>query len=194
MYVTTQSASQEVTPGHITARETNKKPAAPTVTLLPPVVTSSQEPTVTPPPNPEPSMHAATHSALQKATPIHITAKGRKIKHLSGSKIFDNRKRATQTWISGGAQGHYTIQIMMTADSEAEKKISDILDDEVYQKAQGHIYILHKKIKPPIIFVYHGIYNSMQEARQARDQLPTSIKKNNPFPLTIADAIKKNSR
>ncbi len=175
------------------AEKLPEPPRTPTVALASPVAALPPAPAATPSPILIPSMHSTTQSASQEATPTHLTVKEIKRKHLSGSEIFNKRKRATQTWRSNKLRGHYTIQILMTADLAGEKKISHTLNDEVYQKAQDHIYILRKQSNPPIIFLYHGIYSSMQEARKARDQLPASIKKHNPFPLAIADAINKKS-
>ncbi len=192
MDVTTQPTSQEALSSP--AEKLPTPPPTPTVTPPPPVVASPQAPAATPKPIPKPSMDVTTQPASQEATPVYITVKERKRKHLSGSKIFDERKRATRTWISGGLRGRYTIQIFMAKAPEAEKQTRHIFDDEVYQKIQDHIYIQQKDFSTPTIFVYHGIYNSMQEARLARDQLPASMKKYNPFPLAIADTIKKSDK
>ncbi len=182
----TQPASQEISSSPAEKLPVPEQTLA--VTSPPPVVAPPLTPI--PPPNPKPTIQVATQPASQEATPTLITARERNKKQLSGSKIFDKRKQATQAWTSRELRGRYTIQILMTNAPAAEKQIYNTLEDEVFLKAQNDIYILHKNFNRPAIIVFHGIYNSMQEARQARDKLPTSMKKYNPFPLVIADAIK----
>ncbi len=112
-------------------------------------------------------------------------------KSIAGTKLFDERERAAKKWLIGGGQAKYTIQLMALNSDTAETNIRQMLNNEEYQQSRDQLYILRKKSTPPIIFMYYGTYASMQEARQARKQLPAAMGKFNPYPLAVADAVKK---
>jgi len=113
-------------------------------------------------------------------------------KHISGGKLFDERERASRNWLAGGLRGNYTIQVMMLTAPTAEKNIRQLLNEDAFQEAREQLYILRKKASPPTIFIYYGIYPTIQEARLARNHLPVAMRKHHPYPLAITDALRKS--
>jgi len=66
----------------------------------------------------------------------------------------------------------------------------------VYEKIfifaiKDNLYILNKKTSPPTLFVFYGTYDSMEQARQARNNMPLFLRKHHPYALSISDAMKK---
>lgn len=108
--------------------------------------------------------------------------------------VYNKRREASLVWLSGEMQRRYTIQLMTISVPDSKMKIEDILNDEVYRTVQDKIFILDNDSDPQTIFLFHGMYNSAQEARSARNALPKGLRKYKPFPLSIGDAIAKNRK
>lgn len=145
----------------------------------------------------EPSVklsEAAPIQGVQKTTPVKISLEKDKTKRFAGGTILEKRKRATSSWSSRALRDRYTIQILMLKSRTAEKELSQILDSDVYRNVQDNLYILKKNSRPMQIFLYYGAYMTAREAREARDELPATLKKYTPFPLSIAAAVKKSRR
>jgi len=157
-------------------------PVTATVTTQPPVVQLSA---------PVPPKPVTILPTVRKVAPNQLTDKNTKKKFIPGGQFFDERERATRTWIAGGLRGRFTVQVMVLADSKEKNNIHSIFEGNDFQEARDQIYILRNPANPPTIYVFHGVYRSIQEARQARDNLPGNMKKYSPYPLPITDAIKK---
>jgi len=65
-----------------------------------------------------------------------------------------------------------------------------LVKDE-YFAIKDNLYILRKKTSPPTLFVFYGTYDSMEQARQARNNMPLFLRKHHPYALSISDAMKK---
>ena len=69
---------------------------------------------------------------------------------------------------------------------------STLVQDDFYQ-IRDQLYLFRKKTNPPTVFVYHGLYESLDAAREARNNMPVFLRKQHPYPLAVNDALKKLS-
>jgi MSHA biogenesis protein MshM len=108
-----------------------------------------------------------------------------------GEKVFRERLAASASWLAGIHKGNYTIQLMMLVSDQAQASIANTLIQDEYYPLRDQLYILRKKITPPAIFVFYGMYDSLEAAREARNNMPVFLRKNHPYPLAVSDALKK---
>ncbi len=104
--------------------------------------------------------------------------------------LYQERLKATSTWIAWAYRGGYTVQLMVLASEKAEDNLKKILIDDKYYEIKDHLFILNK-ISPKTIYVFYGNYSSMAEGRHARDNMPSFLRKNQPYVLPIQDALDK---
>ncbi|MDW7773684.1 MAG: AAA family ATPase [Desulfobulbaceae bacterium] len=107
--------------------------------------------------------------------------------------LFQERLRASSNWLAWSYRGGYTIQLMMLNAEDAEENLKDILIQEKYTSVRDNMYIIRRN-SPPAFFVYYGMYNTLNEARQARDNLPVVLQGHQPYALSIQEAWKKTER
>ncbi|OQX13352.1 MAG: hypothetical protein BWK76_16360 [Desulfobulbaceae bacterium A2] len=184
----------ESAPSHVVA----PPPVAVSSPAMEPLDTPAVEPAKSAAPSPRPNVPAtssvinispASEKAAAEKAPLAQDVK--KHKSIAGTKLFDERENVAKKWLTGAGQGKYTIQLMALNSATAEANIRQMLNNDEYQQTRDHLYILRKKSNPPTIFMYYGTYSSIQEARQARQQLPAAMGKFNPYPLAVSDAVKK---
>lgn len=108
-----------------------------------------------------------------------------------GEKIFQERKRASAKWLANAYHNRYTVQMMMLASEQAAPNIKRVLAQDEYVAIKNYLYILTKKTSPPTLFVFYGTYDSMEQARQARNNMPLFLRKHHPYALSINAAMKK---
>lgn len=108
-------------------------------------------------------------------------------------ELFDERIKASSSWLAWAYRGGYTIQLMVLASDKAEKNLKKILVDERYYAVKDHLYIL-KKRSPRTIYLFYGNYETMEEARQVRNKMPPFLRANQPYVLSIKDALDKTRR
>ncbi len=95
-------------------------------------------------------------------------------------------------WVAEALHGGYTIQLMMLTSQQAEINLKKMLVQDAYYSLKDKLYILRKKVTPPTLFVYYGIYDSLDAARNARNTMPVFLRKHHPYALSISDALKKS--
>ncbi len=110
---------------------------------------------------------------------------------VSGEQLYQERLRASAKWLAGGYHNAYTVQLMMLASEQAATNLKKMLVNEDYCAIKNNLYILRKKTSPPTLFVFYGTYNSMEQARQARNNMPLFLRKHHPYALSINAAMKK---
>ncbi|WP_319586560.1 AAA family ATPase [uncultured Desulfobulbus sp.] len=108
-----------------------------------------------------------------------------------GEKIFRERLAASASWLAGIHKGNYTIQLMMLVSDQAQASVTNTFIQDEYYPIRDQLYVLRKKNTPPAIFVYYGMYDSLEAAREARNNMPVFLRKNHPYPLAVSDALKK---
>jgi septal ring-binding cell division protein DamX len=108
-----------------------------------------------------------------------------------GELLFRERRRASAGWLAEAFRGGYTIQLMMLTSNNAEGNLKRMLVQDQYHDIKDQLYILRKKSSPPTLFVYYGIYDSMDQARKERNIMPVFLRKHHPYAVSINDALKK---
>jgi len=127
----------------------------------------------------------------KKIVPVEpIVEKKKVIPRRDADALYQERLKATSTWIAWAYRGGYTVQLMVLASENAEDNLKKILIDDKYYKVKDHLFIL-KKISPQTIYVYYGNYSSMAEGRSARDNMPSFLRENRPYVLPIQDSLDK---
>ena len=79
----------------------------------------------------------------------------------------------------------------MLVSNQAQASIANTLIQDEFYPIRDQLYILRKKTTPPSIFVFYGLYDSLESARVARNDMPVFLRKHHPYPLAISDALKK---
>lgn len=110
---------------------------------------------------------------------------------ISGEQLYQERIRASAKWLAGGYHSEYTVQLMMLASEQASTSIKKMLAQEDYCAIKNNLYILRKKTAPQTLFIFYGTYDSMEQARQARNNMPLFLRKHHPYALSINAAMKK---
>jgi len=104
---------------------------------------------------------------------------------------FQLRRQAADSWLKSKHDGEYTIQLMMLSSSQAEENLKQMFSTNEYAEVIDELYILSKATNQSTIFVFFGIYPSMEAARQARNTMPPFLRKNHPYALAVKDAVLK---
>ena len=107
-----------------------------------------------------------------------------------GEALFKERMRASSNWLAWAYRGGYTIQLMVLVSGNAEENLKRMLVEESYFSVKENLYIL-RKTSPPTLFVFYGLYDSIAEARQARNNMHVFLRKHHPYALSINEALKK---
>jgi type II secretory pathway predicted ATPase ExeA/outer membrane biosynthesis protein TonB len=102
-------------------------------------------------------------------------------------QLFAERIKASSKWRT---RSGYTIQLMALASETAEENFKGLLAQDRYAAVKEQLYVVRKAI-PPTLFVYFGFFETMEAARRARERLPDFLLKNQPYPLSIDQALKK---
>ncbi len=107
-----------------------------------------------------------------------------------GDALFNERVKASSTWLAWAYRGGYTVQLMVLASDNAEENLKTILLDERYYEIKDMLYILRKR-NPYTIYLFYGNFPSMDEARAVRNKMPPFLRETQPYVLPIMDALKK---
>lgn len=111
----------------------------------------------------------------------------------SGSEDkFQLRRQAADSWLKSKHDGEYTIQLMMLSSPQAEENLKRMFSTKEYVEVIDQLYILSKTTNQSTIFVFFGMYPSMEAARQARNTMPPFLRKNHPYALAVKDAVLKS--
>jgi type II secretory pathway predicted ATPase ExeA/septal ring-binding cell division protein DamX len=105
--------------------------------------------------------------------------------------MYGKRVAAGSSWLAGKKDNKYTIQLMVLSSESAEASMGKILGQKQYSKEAGQFYIFEKATNPQAVFVFLGEYNSMTEAREARDRIPEAFQKHKPYVLSVQGAMQK---
>lgn len=107
-------------------------------------------------------------------------------------EIFEERLRATSNWLAWSYRGGYTIQLMMLGSESAEENLQSLLARDDYYSIKDDLYILRlRRATSPTLILFYGLFETMDQARRARDNLPPFLLKNQPYALSIKDALIK---
>jgi septal ring-binding cell division protein DamX len=97
-----------------------------------------------------------------------------------------------ESWLAGEKNEHYTLQLMVLADDQAENKLKEILHNEETRQMSENFIVLSKSTSPAILILYYGEYATLAEAREARNNLPPSLRQYAPYPVSVKQAVQKS--
>lgn len=110
-----------------------------------------------------------------------------------GELLFEERLRATSSWLAWSYRGGFTIQLMVLASDTAEENLKNLLIQDDYYGVRDNLYIL-RKASSPVLLVFYGLYASMDEARRAGNRLPPFLLNHQPYALSINEALTKTEQ
>ncbi len=107
-------------------------------------------------------------------------------------EVYQRRLSAAAKWHLPSYKEKFTVQMLMLASQEAETNVRKMLIRDEYLDIETKLYILRKKANDqPALYIFYGIFDTMDEARNARNTMPLFLRKHHPYPLSIIDAMKK---
>ncbi len=106
-----------------------------------------------------------------------------------GETLYKEALETGMRWIRGENASLYTLQIMVVPTASSEKKLQEDFKTMVYRNLPDRFSILHNEKN---LFLFYGSYPGVEAARQARNQLPEKLKKYEPYPLSVGEAVEKS--
>lgn len=104
-------------------------------------------------------------------------------------KTYVDAMKRGAVWQNSEEKGLYTLQLMVLTEPSAIDTLHGILQRQEFRDLADKFYILKNS---STIFVYYGEYTSFESVRQAKNSLPEFLKKYDPFPLSVKEAVQKS--
>jgi predicted acylesterase/phospholipase RssA len=83
----------------------------------------------------------------------------------------------------------YTVNVLTLYVDNAVEQVKSLLVQEEYRSHLHNLYILRKQTRPTALFVFYGIYDTLEQALEASNSLPAFLHRYNPYPLSIHNAL-----
>jgi hypothetical protein len=152
------------------------------VELLPGMRKTKPKPKATPVPTPEPvpQLQFNAPELKQRQERAVVPAADQLYQELltAGSLLKGSRNA-----------GRYTIQLLSLAAPEGAAKIKEMIVRDEYLELRSQLKLLRS---PSGLFVFHGNYNSLDEAKTALDNMPLFLRKQyHPSAVPVVDALRK---
>jgi type II secretory pathway predicted ATPase ExeA len=96
-----------------------------------------------------------------------------------------------EKWQAGEADSSFSIQIMSLISEQAEENLKQIVSQPEYQAVADKLVVLTRPSDPPVILVFYGVYPSMVDARNARNNMPIFLRDRYPYPVSVRGAVEK---
>jgi len=124
-----------------------------------------------------------------------LLLKGKKgLKDNINGQLPQKSLAAGDRWLAGEKNNHFTLQLMVLAADQAGKKLKEIVRDKEHQKISEKFIVLKKTASPATFILFYGEYPTLTAAKNARDNLPQSLQKYTPYPVSIKQAVEKSKR
>jgi septal ring-binding cell division protein DamX len=108
-----------------------------------------------------------------------------------GDSLYQERLAAGARWLVGGGSGRFTVQVMVLTSDHAEDNLKQMLADRDYRAVADNLYVLRKLGDPPTVTLYFGEYRTLTAAQQARNTLPSFLRRHDPYPIAVNAAVEK---
>lgn len=108
-----------------------------------------------------------------------------------GAELLHHRLAASANWLTGIHHGEYTIQVVQVVSEQASAEVAGMLGEEAFAALGNQLYIFRKKSQPPSVLVLYGLYPTLDQAREARNNMPVLLRKHHPYPLAVDDALRQ---
>lgn len=135
-------------------------------------------------------VQAAAEDIKQHARPSVETPGG--LAQTKGASLLQERLTASTALVAAAYRGASTIQLRTVSGSDAEEQITTLLDSPLFIREAKQLYIVRKRSTPPAYFIFYGIFDSLEQARQLRNNMPFELRAHHPYPLAITDALLLN--
>ena len=149
---------------------------------------------IVPVPEPEPAAKVET-AVVEKSPPVvKIVADVPKVQPVqdgTGDNLYKKRLAAGERWKKRSDNSRYTVQILTINSADAEKKLKEMLAQDGYKEHADKLTIVRKDDSANTIAVFYGDYDTMTNARNARNSIPSSLRKHNPYAISVDGALRK---
>lgn len=109
-----------------------------------------------------------------------------------GRQLLQDRLTASTSLVAASYRGASTIQLLTIAAADAEEQVVRLLDTPLFSREGQQLYIVRKRTNPPVYFIFYGIFDTLEQARQARNNMSFELRAHHPYPLVITDALLLN--
>ncbi|MDP3695785.1 MAG: hypothetical protein Q8R42_06705, partial [Desulfocapsaceae bacterium] len=121
-----------------------------------------------------------------------LLSKGKKDLKANISQQLPRKSLAAgDRWLAGEKNDQFTLQVMVLATDQAGEKFKEILHEGDQQGSEKFI-ILKKATPPATLTLFYGEYLTLTAARNARNDLPQSLQKYTPYPVSVKQAVEKS--
>ncbi len=107
--------------------------------------------------------------------------------------LVGERLQATRAWLSASGDARYTVQVMLSHDSDPER-VEDVLADPSLRAHLDRLYVcatlVHGKRRWVVLY---GTYPDAAAARAALAGLPAPLRDNDPYPRTLG-AVRRHAQ
>ncbi|HKJ65344.1 MAG TPA: AAA family ATPase [Desulfopila sp.] len=104
-------------------------------------------------------------------------------------ELFKSSLARGQLWLQSQNKGSHTVQLMALTAEQAEDNLKNRFRQQEYRRIADRLYIV--KGNSSTVYVYYGEYEDLDTARQARNSLPVFLRKDNPYAVSVEEAIAK---
>lgn len=126
---------------------------------------------------------AAVMGAPAKASPLLPT--GAAASH--PTDLIAARLAVTRQWLARADDGHYSIQLLLTAQSQ-RRHVEEFLEQRNRDGEIQRVYVYQTVIDDrPYLGVLYGEYSGYSAAKRALEQLPMDLKRLGPFIRNLRD-------
>jgi len=114
------------------------------------------------------------------------------LKSTSTQNLPQKSLAAGNSWLAGKNNDRFTLQLMVLTADQAGEKLRGIVADEADQSGSENFIVLRKSTSPTTFLLFYGEYSTLAAAREARDNLPPSLQRYTPYPVSIKQAVEKS--
>ena len=101
--------------------------------------------------------------------------------------LLEQRIEATRYWLRNTSADHYSIQLLLTARRD-RRNLEDFLERQAKTQRLEQLYVYETVINDrPYIGVLYGEFQTLTAAREALENLPSSLKRYGPFIRNVRD-------
>ena len=130
------------------------------------------------------------------ALPEEISAEELQQRYGSQTQNHNDADQLYQEMLMAGSRfrnrlyaNKYTVNVLSLYVDNAVEQVKSLIVQEDYLAQRQNFYILRKQTRPTALFVFYGIYDTLEQALEASNTLPTFLRRYNPYPLSISNAL-----
>ncbi len=107
-------------------------------------------------------------------------------------QVLRERLAASTSLVAAAYRGASTIQLLAVSGDDAEEQILRLLATPSFLHVADQLYIVRKRADQPVYFIFYGLFDTLEQARQVRNNMPFELRAHHPYPLAITDALLLN--